>query len=854
MSTAVKLVRALTDPANSLDEKRGLADDFSHEFGWRPNDLLEVPRALPAANLVVEHGLDNAAMLSFLPSSRELQDIRVDERRDILGLSYNSLVDWHVFIDQKSIECFYNRSDPPKSLYKHQFGQSDYSSLRKETFEKAVGLTPNPNVQALDGALLDTISTWKRLLRVELGSSATATSISALFNAIILARAVEDFCSGGRAQSVISTLREITSNTDVCLTDAIESSIAGCTGYPVPSKLIDRSKLEPFDELSQSSKTRLIDAFYRHDGVPYAYDFSVMSKFALSKIYERYVSVMQNEDSVQIPMFPTAQEETWNKILGGIYTPQYIASFFARYLSNNMPNQHFIESRILDPACGSGIFLRAVMERKLLVSDDQPNEIAQNALDSLLGVDVDENAVAAARLSLSLLHLAAHGELPQDVPLLQRDSLEWFGSNEAPSNVKFDAVLMNPPFVRTELQSDDIRRSVSESLDGIAKGKLDLYTAFVVKAIRSLRSGGFGCFVVPESLLTSEILKSLRDWIRDKVWIRVIADLSAIRVFNANVYVVLLVVQRKSDSELAEPPLSLIRCRHDVGLALDKFLDGVHRKTDSYMIFNARQSALSRSTWSVIAPEQAGLLAKIEALPVLAEIANVRQGSITGDDKVFNVGVEEVPEGEETVYRPLLRDRSIGRYALPQETELRMFYPYVDGNVVDSALLETKFPKTWERLNKFRDSLSSRKSITKSGLQWWQPTRPRPPNVMLAPKIVAPAIALLPRFGVDLHGKWIVSHSPVIQMSDRYSDPEMMLVLAAILNSGVTSWYIDLNASKYGHGYNRITVALLRRVPIPDLELVPKACLRRVTGMVRELIDPSSPYDHHLVEELDTLS
>ena len=73
MHHVVDLVEVLTDPNIAVSEKLGAAETFSRQFGWRPNDLLEAPRALPVTNLVVERGLGNAAVLSFPPSQRHLQ-------------------------------------------------------------------------------------------------------------------------------------------------------------------------------------------------------------------------------------------------------------------------------------------------------------------------------------------------------------------------------------------------------------------------------------------------------------------------------------------------------------------------------------------------------------------------------------------------------------------------------------------------------------------------------------------------------------------------------------------------------------------------------------------------------------
>ncbi len=853
MSPASDLVQALTDPVESAARKREAAESFSRYFGWRPNDFVEVPNALPAANLIVEQGLDNAAMLSFLPSHRRLEDIRADEVLGILGLSYNSLVDWHVWIDQESIQYFYNRTDPPGPTLTTRFSEADESALTRQVFDEAVGQAPNPNLLSLDGALLDTISTWRKILRLELGPAAISTSVSALFNAIILARAVEDFYSRTTSEAPASSLSDLISDHNLSIADAISQSLGDRPESRVSRDLFDHAALASFDQLSKGSRKALIDAFYRHDAVPYQYDFSVMSRHALSKIYERYVAVMQHEESIQFSLFPSTHEESWNKQLGGIYTPQYIASFFAKYLRRQLPGDHFLDALVADPACGSGVFLRAVMEQKLLASRRDPAEDARAALESLLGIDVDENAVAASRLSLALLYLAACGELPTDVPVQFGDSIRRFASESAQRDLTFDVVMANPPFVRTESQPEDVRQAIAGHVGTAGKGKLDTYLAFLVFSIRALRPGGYGFFVVPQPLLTSDNLRSLRHWIREEAWVHVIADLSAIRVFRADVYIALLVVQRKGAPDQNEPPVALIRCQRDVGLALEDFLDGNHRRTSSYFIFEAPQEMLARPTWSVATPEESSLLARLEAMPRLNDVAVVRQGAITGADEVFVIDSDDVPPGEEALYRPLLPDRMIGRFVLPEETGRRVFYPYIDGEAVTESQLEAEFPVTWNRLSGNRATLSSRKSVASASTDWWRPTRPRPPYEMLAPKVVVPEVSLVPRFGLDTDGRWVVSHSPFVRARTDPMDEELLLVLAAVLNSSASAWFLDMNSRKYRDGYNKIGVALLRRLPIPDLARVPQVHVRSVIASVRKLLGASEDVDLSAETALDDL-
>ena len=128
---------------------------------------------------------------------------------------------------------------------------------------------------------------------------------------------------------------------------------------------------------------------------------------------------------------------------------------------------------------------------------------------------------------------------------------------------------------------------------------------------------------------------------------------------------------------------------------------------------------------------------------------------------LFNA--EDVPPGEEALYKPLLPDRMIGRFVLPEETGRRVLYPYVNGTAVTAAQLEADFRVTWDRLSRSRATLSSRRSVEPGSSEWWRPTRPRPPQEMLVPKVVVPEVSLLPRFGLDVSGRWVVSHSPFVR-------------------------------------------------------------------------------------------
>ena len=171
--------------------------------------------------------------------------------------------------------------------------------------------------------------------------------------------------------------------------------------------------LRPFSRMSKETALQLARDFYVNKYAPYEYDFSVTSKHALSRIYEHYISLLRETDSPQSLLFGGMPTEISNRAVGGIYTPQYIARFFSRFIRDNLtPRQFRTNQDPLDPACGSGIFLRSLLELQCDPLLDVVSSDVEEAFSNVLGVDVDPSACHATRLSLAPAVLEPHGAVP----------------------------------------------------------------------------------------------------------------------------------------------------------------------------------------------------------------------------------------------------------------------------------------------------------------------------------------------------------------------------------------------------------------------------------------------------------
>ena len=117
-----------------------------------------------------------------------------------------------------------------------------------------------------------------------------------------------------------------------------------------------------------------------------------------------------------------------------------------------------------------------------------------------------------------------------------------------------------------------------------------------------LKPGGFLLYVLPHSFLLARNAEALRKHIGQAFWVRLVADLSEIPVFDAGSYVILLILQRKLPNLNEEPSACIVRCREFVGHALQDALDKESVESDAYSIYRVPQSLFEAVQWDLLPP------------------------------------------------------------------------------------------------------------------------------------------------------------------------------------------------------------------------------------------------------------
>jgi adenine-specific DNA-methyltransferase len=203
-----------------------------------------------------------------------------------------------------------------------------------------------------------------------------------------------------------------------------------------------------------------------------------------------------------------AQRRDHRRAAGSYYSPAHLVDFVVdRTLGPLLDAAPPLSLRVLDPACGAGVFLVAAL--RALARRWGEHRAPEIARRCLFGVDRDPVAVEMTRMAVVL----AGGAEPQ---LAAGDALV----GEFPFPGGFDAVVGNPPWGQKGFSWSTADRSYVRRHYQVGRGVLDPYALFVERA--GQLSGRWG-FVLPDIILLKN-QQAVRDLVLAQCAIEWIAD------------------------------------------------------------------------------------------------------------------------------------------------------------------------------------------------------------------------------------------------------------------------------------------------------------------------------------------
>ena len=289
-----------------------------------------------------------------------------------------------------------------------------------------------------------------------------------------------------------------------------------------------------------------------------------------------------------------------------------------------------------------------------------------------------------------------------------------------------DVVVANTPFVSVDALADERKELLLEALGNSVKGKTDLYLGILQAGIDFLKRDGSGLFVLPKSFLISENAAPVRENLLENAVLHCVVDLSAVRVFEqVGAYVILLIFEKQVSTN-SNRAVQVVQCTDLAGAALEDALQDREVRTPAYEVYWSAQPRRGGDSWEFSVREKIALQSKLARHATLSEVAEVRQGMVTGMDDVFFRPSSAIPKRERAAYLRYLADREIEPYKRISPTQKRyVIYPFRGDDPLGEDDFADLFPQTWAYLLDHRAALSSRRSVLENnGIPWWRENDP----------------------------------------------------------------------------------------------------------------------------------
>jgi len=494
---------------------------------------------------------------------------------------------------------------------------------------------------------------------------------------------------------------------------------------------------------------------------------------------------------------------------GEVFTRRWVVDLILD-LSGYTPDKDLANLKVVEPACGSGAFLAALVER-LVESARRHGREPASIRRAIVARDLQAPHVAKSRM-VARDALAATGFNSRRAQRLAR---EWVQQGDflldPPAERSVDFVVGNPPYIRLEDVSPRLSEAYREACPAMG-GRSDVYIGFYERALSTLRDGGVLGYICADRWMRNAYGARLRELIGRECSVEAIVSMTAVDAFEDEVSAYPAITVLRRDKQEAGP-LVVDAAPHfgakDAG-RLARVAAGRKTKSKAKAFSAARMPRWFEgpSGWPHGSPARLATIAELEGkLPTLEDPerkTRVGIGLATGADKVFITDDCGLVEPERMLPMAMVRDLASGRL---DWSGSYLVNPWDRNGLVDLD----HWPAMKAHLMTHKAGLRKRHTAKKSGK--WHKTIDRVVDGLAErPKLY------LPDFKENLF--------PVLDKGETYphhnlywitSDEWNLEVLGGILLSEVANMFVSAYSVRMRGGYLRFQAQYLRRIRLPQL-------------------------------------
>ena len=513
---------------------------------------------------------------------------------------------------------------------------------------------------------------------------------------------------------------------------------------------------------------------------------------------------------------------------GAHYTPEGLAAFVADQIAAHVPAGKKL--RILDPAVGDGVLLRALSE----------SLGADHRFD---GFDIDAPAIeqAAKHLGKALPTSTFNLHHSDFLARFSGASDDLFQSAPA---AEYDAVISNPPYVRTQVLGTESSRRLAAVFNHT--GRIDLYFAFLACISLSLKPGGIAGVIVSNRFMTTKAGAEVRAGLLRDFDILHVWDFGDTRLFESAVLPVVLILRKKQRNETSETIAKFSTIYTTAELAESKagnvfdalkLAGPVEVAGVTYSVCHGiLETTRATDVWRLASEANDAWLETVSqhTYRTFGEIGKIRVGVKTTADNVFIGNWKDTPESERPeLLKALITHHIASRFHVDLEkSEREILYTHEFSEGKRRAVDLKAHPISERYLESHRSQLEGRRYVMDAKRQWFEIWVPQNPAAWPLPKLVFTDISEKPTCWIDLTGA-VVNGDCYWMIPARPEDGDLLWLALAVGNSRfIESFYDHRFNNKLYSGRRRFMTQYVEQFPVPD----PKTSVgKRLIALAKEI-------------------
>jgi len=498
---------------------------------------------------------------------------------------------------------------------------------------------------------------------------------------------------------------------------------------------------------------------------------------------------------------------------GEVFTRRWVVDLILD-LAGYTPDRDLASMVLVEPSCGTGAFLGAVVDR-LLVSAIRHGHDLRSVQSPIRAFDLLEANAELARKVVSQ-RLQDSDLAPEEANEIAR---RWIKTDDfllydhEAESAHF--VVGNPPYIRLEDVPPHLMATYRQTCPTM-RGRSDIYVGFIERGLDLLRPEGVLAYICADRWMRNQYGADLRELISESYSIDTVVTMHDTDAFEEDVSAYPAIILLKND---VQGEVNVVDANGDFGeedaARLAKWATRRQRRSvasPNYEASRLKGWFTGRDLWPTGTPARLATLAEIEARFPLLEDAQtgtrVGIGVATGRDEVFITEDPDLVEDDRLV--PLLQAADVTSGTIEWKGNY-LVSPWIHGEPVDLDC----YPRLRRYLEGHAAELKRRHVAQKRPKQWFRTIDRVDPNLQARPKLVLPDLKAKAHPVLDL-GHYYPHHNLYFIISDSWD----LEVLGGLLLSDVTNLFIGAYCVRMRGGCYRFQAQYVRRMRVPPYESI----------------------------------